>query len=143
MRVEVKKLHPDAVIPHNALKGDVGVDLYSIEAAAIEPGERKLFGTGIALKLEAGYEMQIRPRSGLAANHGITVLNSPATIEPTYRGEIKVILINTSRELYQVSKGDRIAQAVFKRYEEGIEFTEVEELDKTHRGDGGFGHTGR
>ena len=143
MRVEIKKLHKGAIIPHNALKGDVGVDLHSIEDGALEPGERRLFGTGIAVKLETGYEMQIRPRSGLAINHGITVLNSPATIEPTYRGEIKVILINTSDELYKVSKGDRIAQAVFKSYEDNIDFTEVEELDKTQRGDKGFGHTGR
>lgn len=142
MRVNIKKLDSRAVLPQAAHKGDVGFDLRALEGATIAAGERKLFATGLSMQPEPGWEVQIRPRSGLALKHGITVLNAPATIEPTYRGDVGVILHNTSNETYEVAAGDRIAQAVFKRYEPTIEFIEVDELEASERGEGGFGHTG-
>ena len=107
----------------------------------LQPGERTLIPTGIAIALPDGYEAQIRPRSGLALKHGISLVNTPGTIDPDYRGEIGVILINHGAELFTVTSGDRIAQMVFARFERG-ELLEVTELENTVRGAGGFGHTG-
>ena len=105
------------------------------------PGERTLVPTGIAIALPDGYEAQIRPRSGLALKHGVSLVNTPGTIDPDYRGEIGIILINHGAEPFAVNPGDRIAQMLFARFERG-ELLEVEELEETARGEGGFGHTG-
>lgn len=102
---------------------------------------RVLIPTGLYIEIPEGYEAQVRPRSGLALKHGVTVLNSPGTIDPDYRGEICVILINLSNEPFFINSGDRIAQLVFHKYEK-VEFVEVEHLDETERGEGGFGHSG-
>lgn len=121
-----------------------GVDLHaSLDAAfTLQPGERALVPTGIAMELPPGFEAQVRPRSGLALRHGIALVNSPGTIDADYRGEIGVILINLGSEPFTVTDGERIAQMVFARCERA-EFIEVDELGETGRGAGGFGHTGR
>lgn len=141
--LKFKKLHPDAVIPTYATEGSAGMDVYSVENVTIEPGKTVLVSTGLAADIPDGFELQVRPRSGLAAKHGITVLNSPGTIDSDYTGEIKVILHNTQDKPYEVHKGDRIAQLVI-----GIvihlPIKEVDEITKeTERGSGGFGSTGK
>lgn len=120
---------------------DAGMDLHSVEAVTLEPGETKLVATGLAIELPPGYEAQIRPRSGLALKHSITLPNSPATIDPGYRGEIRVILQNLGREPFQISPGERIAQLVIARYE-AVQWEEGE-LGDSVRGEGGFGSSGR
>jgi dUTP diphosphatase len=120
---------------------DAGMDLHSVESVTLGPGETKLVPTGLAIELPAGYEAQIRPRSGLALKYSITLPNSPATIDPGYRGEIRVILLNLGREPFQISPGERIAQMVIARYE-AIEWEEGE-LGNSVRGEGGFGSSGR
>jgi dUTP pyrophosphatase len=120
---------------------DAGMDLHSVESVTLGPGETKLVPTGLAIELPSGYEAQIRPRSGLALKHSITLPNSPATIDPGYRGEIRVILLNLGREPFQISPGERIAQMVIARYE-AIEWEEGELADSL-RGAGGFGSSGR
>jgi dUTP pyrophosphatase len=142
MIVKVKKLTDEAIIPKQQRFGDVGLDLHTINEGVLQPNERKLFKTGLAMQPPKGYELQIRPRSGLAFKYGITVLNSPATIEPTYRGDVGIILYNAGTEPFVVNKGDRIAQAVFKKYEEEVILVEAEELDESERGANGFGSTG-
>lgn len=142
MIVGIQKLHEAAHVPKQAIKGDVGIDLSTIDSGWVLPFQRKLFRTGLAMQPKKGYELQVRPRSGLALKKGITVLNSPATIEPTYRGDVGIIIYNTSLKPFKVNAGDRIAQGVFKKYEENVFFAEVEELPDTERGDGGFGSTG-
>ncbi len=122
--------------------GDAGFDLYSNEDTTLKPGERKLIGTGIAMAFDKGYEAQVRPKSGLAIKHGLSMVNTPGTIDAGYRGEVKVILINHGEENYTVEKGKKICQIVFNKIEEP-EIEEVEELDKTTRGEGGFGSTGQ
>ncbi len=141
MKVRVKKIHKDAKIPSYAHQGDSGMDLYSVEEATIEPGERKMVGTGLQISLPKGFEAQIRPKSGLAANFGVTVLNTPGTVDSCYRGEVRVILANLGKEAFKVEKGKKIAQMVIARVEEA-EIEEVEELDETTRSGGGFGSTG-
>lgn len=134
-------------VPEYQTAGAAGMDLYANneEAILIHPGDRKLIPTGIRLQIPEGYEAQIRPRSGLVLRHGITVLNTPGTVDSDYRGTIGVILHNASSERFFVNKGDRIAQMVFKKYEraELIEVMTVEELEDSERGDGGFGSTGK
>ena len=120
---------------------DAGLDLRSVERVVLEPGAPQLVPTGLSIELPPGYEAQIRPRSGLAAKHAITLPNSPATIDPGYRGEIRVILLNLGREAYEIHAGDRIAQMVIARYE-AIEWEEGE-LKESLRGEGGFGSSGR
>lgn len=112
------------------------------QSVILRPLERAMIPTGLFVELPEGYEMQIRPRSGLAAKHGITVLNSPGTIDADYRGEIKVILVNLSNEPFTIEAGERIAQMIVARYEQ-IEWESVEELGTTERGAGGFGSTGK
>jgi dUTP pyrophosphatase len=120
------------------------MDLYAdlAEDSVLLPGSRVLVPTGIALALPDGFEAQIRPRSGLALKHGITLVNSPGTIDSDYRGEISVILINHGSEPFTVRSGERVAQMIIARFSR-VEWQEVDELENTIRGDGGFGHTGR
>lgn len=120
---------------------DAGMDLHSVEAVTLGPGETKLVATGLAIELPPGFEAQIRPRSGLALRYSITLPNSPATIDPGYRGELRVILHNLGREAFQIQPGERIAQMVIARYE-AIEWEESDLAD-SQRGDGGFGSSGR
>ena len=112
------------------------------EPVTLQPLERRLFPTGLFMELPAGYEAQVRPRSGLAMKHGITVLNTPGTIDADYRGEVGVILVNLSNEPFTIEPGERIAQLVIARHEQP-ELLEVQELSETERGAGGFGHSGR
>lgn len=130
-------------LPEYATAQSAGLDLRanSEEAIVLNPMERKLVGTGLFMALPPGYEAQVRPRSGLALKHGITVLNSPGTIDADYRGELKVLLVNLSNEPFVVNEGERIAQLVIAKHEKA-EFKLVEELDDTERGAGGYGHTG-
>ena len=119
---------------------DAGMDLFAVEDVVLEPGQPALVATGIAIELPPGYEAQIRPRSGLALKHAITLPNSPATIDPGYRGEIRVILLNLGREPYDVKAGHRIAQMVVARYE-AVTWEEAD-LAESARGDSGFGKSG-
>ena len=142
LAVEVVKLHPQATIPTYAKFGDAGADLYSVEEKLIKPGQRTLVKTGIAIALPLGYVGLVHPRSGLALKNGISVVNTPGTIDSGYRGEIKIILINTdAKETFEVKRGDRIAQLVFQTFE-SARFFEVEQLPESKRGGGGFGSTG-
>ena len=144
--VLIKKMpHAEALpLPRYASELASGIDLFAAleESVEIKPGEYKLIPTGIALAIPPGYEGQVRPRSGLALNHGITILNSPGTIDADYRGEIKVILINLSNETYMVQRGERIAQLVIHALAR-VELKLVDELPPSNRGAGGFGHTGK
>ena len=130
-------------LPRYMTEGSAGVDLYAaiIDSITLKPGERKLIPTGISIALPQRYEAQIRPRSGLAIKHGVTLLNTPGTIDSDYRGEIKVIMINLGAENYTVNEGDRVAQMVLNNCPE-FDFEECEELPETERSSGGFGHTG-
>ncbi|WP_342319872.1 dUTP diphosphatase [Corynebacterium mayonis] len=140
--VALKRLDPDLPMPHRAHPGDAGADLYAAENRTLQPGERALVGTGIALALPYGTVGLIHPRSGLAAKHGITVLNTPGTVDAQYRGELKVCLLNTDPvESFEVTRGMRIAQLVVQKVELP-DFIEVDELDETQRGTGGYGSTG-
>ncbi|HBG07205.1 MAG: deoxyuridine 5'-triphosphate nucleotidohydrolase [Geobacteraceae bacterium GWC2_58_44] len=141
--VRIKRVRPTS-IPCYMTEHAAGVDLHAaLECEFIlHPGERALVPTGIALEIPPGFEAQVRPRSGLALRHGIALVNSPGTIDADYRGEVGVILINLGSEPFTVSNGERIAQMVFARCERA-EFVEVEELEESARGEGGFGHTGR
>jgi len=136
-------LSPNSRIPEYKSKGSSGADLYaSLDIPeTIGPGEFKLIPTGISIEIPAGYEAQIRPRSGLAINHGLTLLNTPGTIDSDYRGEIKIILANLGREPFVVERGMRIAQMVFCRVFKG-EFEIANQISETERNKGGFGHTG-
>ncbi|MFC2174518.1 dUTP diphosphatase [archaeon] len=141
MRVFVKKIHPDAVIPAYAHEGDAGVDLYAVEDTIVLAGERKLLPTGLQISFPEGFEAQIRPKSGLALKKGLSIVNTPGTIDAGYRGEVGVIAVNLSTDEIQITKGMKIAQMVFNKVEEA-QFREVNELDPTLRGEGGFGSTG-
>ena len=131
-------------LPQYATSQSAGIDLRAnlAEPVVLKPMERKLIPTGLFIELSEGYEAQIRPRSGLALKHGITVLNTPGTIDADYRGEIGVILINLSTEDFKIEHGERICQMVIARHEQA-EWIQVEELNETERGAGGFGHTGK
>lgn len=131
-------------LPAYATEGSSGMDIRANLDATISlgPHERVLVPTGLFIELPNNYEAQVRPRSGLALKQGITCLNSPGTIDADYRGEIKVILINHSSEIQEIKNGDRIAQIVFQRVEKVI-LESVDEINDTHRGEGGFGHTGK
>lgn len=143
-KLSVKLINKSAnTIPAYETPASAGVDLRAClnEALTLKPMERTIVKTGLFIELPAGVEAQVRPRSGLAAKHGITVLNSPGTIDADYRGEIGVILINLSNEAFTINPGDRIAQMVIARHVQA-DFKEVEVLAETHRGSGGFGSTG-
>jgi dUTP pyrophosphatase len=143
MQIRIKRLREDARLPAYAHgpSDDAGLDIYAAEDALLEPNIPLAVPTGIAIELPPGFEAQIRPRSGLAAKHAITVPNAPGTIDPSYRGEIRVILLNLGREPYWIHAGDRIAQMIVARYEQ-VEWQEGE-LNDTRRGAGGFGSTGK
>ena len=140
--IAVKRLAPDVPLPMRAHPEDAGADLYAAEDVVIEPGQRALVGTGIAIALPVGTVGLIHPRSGLAVKHGLSIVNTPGTIDAGYRGEIKVCLINHDPEqTISISRGDRIAQLIVQRVELP-DFVEVDELDDTARGDGGYGSSG-
>ena len=144
LQIRMRRVRPgENPLPRYATSHAAGMDLLADVGGALTllPGERALVPTGIAIALPEGYEAQIRPRSGLALKQGISLVNSPGTIDPDYRGEIGVILINHGSEPFVVNPGDRIAQMVLTRFQR-VALQEVEELDGTARGEGGFGHTG-
>lgn len=134
-------LAPGATAPTRATEGSAGYDLAANETTTLIPGERALVGTGVSLQLPADLAASVRPRSGLAAKHGVTVLNAPGLIDPDYRGEIKVILYNAGHQPFWVNRGDRIAQLTFEPIITP-ELEQVDCLDTTERGTGGFGSTG-
>ena len=140
--IKFLRLQPDAVLPEYRTKGASGADVFSVENIDIPPGQVRAVDLGFAVSIPTGYEIQIRPRSGLALNHSITVLNTPGTVDSDYRGPMKVILVNLGEKTFFVNKGDRIAQLVVNAVHEGY-FIEVSKLDETARGTGGFGSTGR
>lgn len=144
LQVPVRRLDPDLPLPAYAKPGDAGVDLRATEAVTLLPGGgRALVPTGVAVAIPRGYAGFVQPRSGLALKHGVTVLNTPGLIDADYRGELKVLLINTDpAEPFVIERGERIAQLVIQAVEHA-DFVEVDELDETERGEGGFGHTGR
>ena len=141
MTVKFRKIDPAAVLPSYAHPGDAGMDVRSVEELVIEPGGRGLVRTGLVMMLPPGYEAQVRPRSGLALKNGVTVLNTPGTIDEGYRGEVGVILANFGAEPFKVEKGAKIAQIVIAPCTRA-EIVETDEVDATERGEGGFGSTG-
>ncbi|MEV0593581.1 dUTP diphosphatase [Nonomuraea cavernae] len=143
MEVLLHRLDSELPVPSYAHPGDAGADLYSAEDVELSPGERAVVGTGIAIALPEGYAAFVHPRSGLAARHGVTMVNAPGTVDAGYRGEIKVTLINTdAKEPFRLRRGDRVAQLVLQRVERAA-FREVGDLPRSARGAGGFGSTGR
>lgn len=143
MKVKFKKLSKNIETPRYATEQSAGMDLRAVldEPVTLRSLERKVVMTDLSIALPRGFEAQVRPRSGLAAKHGITVLNTPGTIDADYRGNIGVILVNLSTEPFTINNGDRIAQLVVSKYER-VEWVEVDDLDETGRGSGGFGSTG-
>jgi len=139
--VNISKIKEDAKTPAYAHEGDAGVDLYSTEEYVLKPLQRVLVSTGIKIAVPKGHEAQIRPKSGLALKHGISIVNTPGTIDAGYRGEIGVIAINLGDKEFTIEKGKKIAQMVFNRVETA-EFKEISDLDETTRNDSGFGSTG-
>lgn len=143
LEINVQKLNSDAKIPAYVHDGDAGVDLYSTIDHVLKPGERVLIPTGLKMAIPHGYEGQVRPKSGLALKHGLTVLNTPGTVDAPYRGEVGVILINLDPKTpYEIKKGEKVAQMVFNKVEYAA-FTEAAELAATTRGEGGYGSTGK
>ena len=142
LKVKIQRLDNSLPLPSYKTPFSAGMDLYSRIDVVLKRGEITLVPTGIAISLPEGYEAQIRPRSGLAIKHGITVLNSPGTIDADYRGEIKIILVNLSEEDFIIQDGERICQMIVAKFEKVV-WEETDSLDDTVRGAGGFGHTGR
>ena len=144
-KIQVKVVREKGVeLPKYETKGSAGMDVRANikEPITLKSLERILIPTGLKVAIPEGYEIQVRPRSGLAIKHGITMLNTPGTVDSDYRGELKVIVVNLSNETYTIEPNERIGQFVLNKIEQ-IEFIEVEELDSTERGEGGFGHTGK
>tara|TARA_B110000444_G_scaffold260029_1_gene305623 strand:+ start:2363 stop:2797 length:435 start_codon:yes stop_codon:yes gene_type:complete len=143
MKIKVVNSSPNE-LPKFATEDSAGMDLRAdlAEEISINPGQRCIVSTGIKIAIPPGYEAQIRPRSGLAIKHGVTILNSPGTIDADYRGDIGVILINLGQEPFLIKSGDRIAQMIINKFER-FEWNQSETLDETLRGEGGFGHSGR
>jgi dUTP pyrophosphatase len=139
--IKVKKLTEDACVPKAAKPGDVAFDLFSVIDYDLVPGERFAVPIGISVEIPEGYEGQIRPRSGLGLKHGLTVINSPGTIDSGYRGEVHVALQNLGNESFRITKGMRVAQLAIRQVPK-VQFLEVDELSDTERGEGGFGSTG-
>ena len=142
MKIKIKRLLPEAELPEYKTKGAAGADIFSAENVLLNPMEIKAISTGISMEIPEGYHISIRPRSGLALNNGITVLNTPGTIDSDYRGEIKIILINLSDTPFNIERGMRIAQMLLEK-DEHMEWDETDKLTDTKRGEGGFGHTGK
>jgi dUTP pyrophosphatase len=140
VEIKFQKLNPEAQIPSYAHMGDAGADVYAVAEVTLQPQDRAAIPTGLAVEIPIGYEIQVRPKSGLALKHGIAVLNSPGTIDAGYRGEIQVIVINLGMEAYTFAKGQKIAQLVLKSVIQA-EYI-VGELGNSDRGIGGFGSTG-
>lgn len=140
--LKIKLIHEEAKLPFRANEGDAGLDLFSIEEKIIKPGESELVGTGIQIELPKGTEAQIRPRSGLALKHSITILNTPGTIDEGYRGEIKVILINHGQEDFKVEKHMRIAQMIIAPVLQ-VNLEQADVLTSSIRAKGGFGSSGK
>ncbi|MDY5616061.1 MAG: dUTP diphosphatase [Helicobacter sp.] len=140
--LKIRKLVPEAILPKYQTQGSAGFDLCAVQSTTIPAGKWALIPTGLAFSFKEGYEIQVRPRSGLALQYGITLLNTPGTIDSDYRGEIKVIMMNLGNEDFVINKGDRIAQAVLCKVKQA-KIKEVEVLDETKRGEGGFGSTGK
>jgi dUTP pyrophosphatase len=136
--VAVRRLRPDAELPRQAYEGDAGLDLVACESTVLEPGERAIVPTGVAVEIPEGYAGFVQPRSGLAARHGIGIVNSPGLIDSGYRGEIRVVLLNTGREPFSVEAGMRIAQLVIAPVA-SVRLVEVDELAASERGTQGFG----
>lgn len=141
IKIEVKKLCADAKLPAKATSDSACYDVYAVERTTVYAHGSAIIKTGLAFKLPEGYEMQIRPRSGLALKHGVTVCNSPGTIDADYRGEVQVLLINLGQKAFKIERGMRIAQLVIAPVVQAV-FNKVYELPATMRGTGGFGHTG-
>lgn len=143
-QVMIKKLHPLAIIPKYMTELAAGMDICALlsEVIHLAPGQRSLIPTGLAFAIPPGYEIQVRPRSGLAIKHGVTLVNSPGTIDADYRGEVCIIVINHGQESFTINSGDRIAQLIVAPVSQA-DFVEVSELSETLRGTGGFGHTGK
>ncbi len=142
MEIEIKKVDPVATLPEYNHRGeDAGLDLYTTESKVLAPGEHKLFKTGIAIAIPKGYAGFVNPRSGLALKHGITVLNADGVIDPGYRGEIGVVLINHGRKDHKIERNDRIAQLIIQKYET-IVWKEVQQLSLSNRGKDGYGSSG-
>jgi dUTP pyrophosphatase len=142
VRLPVRRLDAAATLPSRAHPGDAGLDLYAAEVAEIAPGGRASVGTGIALETPEGHAALVLPRSGLAARHGISLVNAPGLIDAGYRGEVRVLLLNTGDEPFSVAPGDRVAQLLLVPFGEA-EPVEVAELAASERGEGGFGSSGR
>ncbi|MCM2266620.1 MAG: dUTP diphosphatase [Elusimicrobiales bacterium] len=143
LEIEIQKINPEAKLPAYAHHGDAGVDLYSVIDHTLQPGARVLVPTGLKMAIPEGYEGQVRPKSGLALKHGISVLNTPGTVDAPYRGEVGVILVNLDPKTpYEIKKGEKVAQMVFAKVKHA-EFRETAELAATTRGEGGFGSTGK
>ena len=140
--LKIKKIHPDATIPKYAHKGDSGMDVFAIQNIVLNSRERALLQTGLQFEIPKGYEIQVRPKSGLAIKDGITCLNSPATIDSNYRGELGIILINHSSKPFAIEKGKKIAQIVLSKVEIA-KIKVVDKINETSRGGGGFGSTGK
>ena len=143
--MQVKIINKGAFdLPQYATPGSAGMDIKANleEAIDLQPLERILIPTGLYFEIPVGYEMQIRPRSGLAIKHGITLLNTPGTIDSDYRGELKIILVNLSKDVFTIQPGERVAQMILAAYTQ-IEWQETDVLTETERGSGGFGHTGK
>jgi dUTP pyrophosphatase len=139
IEVPIRRLRPDAIVPERAYAGDAGVDLAACERVELAPGERATVGTGVAVAIPDGFAGFVQPRSGLAARHGITIVNAPGLIDSGYRGEVRVVLLNTDpRTSFVVDRGMRIAQLVVLAVQ-GVELVEVDELPETERGVRGFG----
>ncbi|HTP33651.1 MAG TPA: dUTP diphosphatase [Candidatus Acidoferrales bacterium] len=143
MQIRIQRIHPEAILPAYAHGPgeDAGMDLHAVEQVTLEPGIPRLVPTGLTVEIPPGFEAQVRPRSGLALKHAITMPNAPGTIDPGYRGEVRVILLNLGREPYTIHPGDRIAQMIVAAYE-AVEWVEGV-LAGSARGSGGFGSSGR
>ena len=140
MKLQIQRV-TDVPLPAYKNSGDAGFDIHAAESVVLKPGERQVISTGLKMAVPAGYEAQVRPRSGLAAKHGISLVNTPGTIDMGYRGVVGVILINHGNEDFEVEKNMRIAQVIINKGE-SVDFEEVKSLDDTKRGEGGFGSTG-
>ena len=140
--LRIKRLDDDAILPSYATEGSAGLDLSSLESVTIDPRRWVRVRTGLSVEIPHGFEGQVRPRSGLAVRHGVTVINAPGTIDSDYRGEVQVALVNLGREPFQIEPGDRIAQLIIAPVTR-VEVLAASELSSTERGGGGFGSTGR